>query len=117
MKKVPFDPGQMRQSLAFLRPTNPRNLSGGFGDAPEVLFTVRGKLERRPIDRPESERFSQTAGWTTNAIQYVATIRRRSDITESMQIRHDNRIFKIREAPQVAKSDRYMQILCEEVRA
>ncbi len=108
-----IDPGKMRQLLVFVRSTDPRNLSGGFGDNPETVFTVRGKLESMPVTG-SAERFGP-ADWTTSRSQYKATIRRRSDVTTRMGIQFDGRVFSIRDAPQVAKSERYMEILCEEV--
>lgn len=58
--------------------------------------------------------------WTTAKTQYLATIRWRSDVTDEMSIylgavSSQARVFRVRNSPQVQKSDRYMQILCEEV--
>lgn len=115
MKKQQFDPGRLQQTLVFRRNTAPRNLSGGFGDVPETVFVVRGELKPWPLNLG-SERFAQT-NWPVSAAQYVAIIRRRTDVTSELQIHFDDRVFKIRECQQVAKADRYMQILCEEVKS
>lgn len=114
--KQPFDPGSMRQLLVFTRPTNPRNLSGGFGDAPVPVFRVRGKLEGLQIHSYMAEQFA-LVDWTTARAGYVATIRRRDDVTAELQIVFGTRVFKIRECPQVSRNENYMQILCEEVTA
>ncbi len=102
----------MRQLLVFTRNTAPRNASGGFGDAPQVMFSVRGKLE--PVPRGKNEVFGP-ADWTVAYTQYLATIRWRPDVTDDMAINLGSRVFKIRNSPQVERRDRYMEILCEEV--
>src|SRR4051812_41587267 len=112
--KRAFDPGQMRQLLVFTRPTNPRNLSGGFQDAPVPVFRVRGKLEGLAVQSYHGEQFA-LVDWTTARAGYKATIRRRDDVTSDMQIVFGTRVFKIRECPQVGRNENYMDILCEEV--
>jgi SPP1 family predicted phage head-tail adaptor len=111
-----FDPGTLRQLLIFTRGTNPRSLSGGFGDTQEVVFRVRGKLEALQIQSYRGEQFAIT-DWVTSRAGYKATIRWRDDVTPDMQIVVGVRIFKIRECPQVERSENYMEILCEEVLA
>jgi SPP1 family predicted phage head-tail adaptor len=112
--KKQFDPGSLRQELVFARPTNPRGESGQFADAPEPVFRVRGKLEALQVQSYRGEQFGGV-DWTTNRQGYKATIRWRGDVTPDMQILFSARVFRIVECPQVDRSQRYMEILCEEV--
>lgn len=111
MKTAKAGIGEMRQRLTFQKNMAPRNASGGFGENWQTVATVWGNFN----SMDQGHEFFHPE-WTTSVNAYVATIRRRSDITESMQILFGTRVFKIRKAPQVDRSDRFMNIICEEVK-
>jgi len=108
----------MRQLLTFTKNAAPRDASGGFGDQPQPQFIVRGKLAAIP--RGKNEQYGPV-NWTTAFTQFMATIRWRGDVTDDMSIYLGDptvagtRVFRVRNSPQVERSDRYMEILCEEV--
>lgn len=114
-QRRPVDVGSFRQLLRFMLSSNPRNASGGFGENLVEQFRVRGKLTPMPMSRT-AEQFTGV-DWTTNVTPYVGVIRWRADVTEQMVIQNGTRLFRIRSCPQVERADRYMEILCEEVKS
>jgi|SRR5579862_5423336 len=112
--RKPVDPGKLRQLLVFSLNAAPRDASGGFGNQPVTQFSVRGKVE--PIPKGDWEKYGGV-DWTTGFTRYLAVIRWRPDVTDDMSINLGARVFAVRGVPQVERSDRYMEIVCEEVTA
>lgn len=110
--RKPIDPGKLRQLLVFTRNAATRDASGGFGNNPQPVFSVRGKLE--PLPKGDWEKYGGV-NWTTGFTRYTAVMRWRPDVTDDMSINLGTRVFAVRGVPQVERSDRYMEVVCEEV--
>lgn len=67
-----------------------------------------------PLPKGDWEKYGGV-NWTTGFTRYLATIRWRGDVTDDMSILFGARTFAVRGVPQVERSDRYIEIVCEEV--
>lgn len=108
--------GDLRQRISIEKDTTAKSTSGGtrpWTTVTTVAAGIAAKIEEYAAGR---ETFGAQP-WTASFVGYRVWIRYRTDVSEQMRVKFGTRYLAIRQVPLVDRSQPFVGLVCEEVRA